>query len=476
VLPTRDRSPGHSLALNASAVVVGEAISRIAAATAFVLLSRVFTPDVYGLLAFAASLTALAMPVVDFGLVTVAGAEVARERHTAGDVLGRVWRIRLALAAASAAVITAFSAVAGLQHLFLVSVIYAAGLFPTALSSTWLAQTLGHPMLFALEKAIQSFALLALVLFAMSAGATPWMIAAAVLVSTVVAVGVATCLSLRTTGVKPIWQPGGERELARQAVPVFLAILPLSLLIPAAGLAVGWLQGMEDLGHFWLAARLLIGGALIGNAVWSSAFPLVSAGHHDRAWQLDTVGDLLWRTLAIGMAGSWLTIVASPVLTSWIFGPLYAGAAPLVRWTGPIITAEAAALVLVRLMPVFGNARSLPRTMSLGVVAGLGVFAVAWRLMGLEAFMAAILAVHVTVLAATLIAWPSSERRRLASPPVWLLSALAAALVIESVVRGWPMDLDVATWVRMIIVLMFSAVLIWTRLRRPLRPGGGSMS
>jgi O-antigen/teichoic acid export membrane protein len=476
VLPTRDRSPAPSLALNASSVVIGEAASRVAATLAFILLSRVFPPEVYGLLAFAASLTALAMPIVDFGLVTVAGAAVARDHDAAGEILGRVWRLRLALAMAGIVVIVAVSAMTGPRELTVLSVVYAAGLIPTAFGATWLAQTLGRPALFALEKTIQSFTLLALVVLVISAEAVPWMVATAVLLSTLMAVAVATPLTLRLTGVTPAWRPGGERELALQALPVFFAILPIGLLLPAVGLAVGWLQGIEDLGNFWVAARLLVAGGLIGNAVWSTAFPLLSAGHRDRAWQIETVADLTWRTLAIGIAGAWLTIAGAPVLTQWVFGPLYDGAAPLVRWTGPIVATEAAGLVLIRLMPVFGNTQGLPRAMALAFAFGAAVFGLLWNIIGVEAFMAAILAVHATVLLAAVSRWPSAERRRLASPPGWFVAALASGLGLESILRMLSVAPDPSVVVRAVVVGAFVSALVWTRLRRPLIPAEGDAS
>jgi hypothetical protein len=84
--------------------------------------------------------------------------------------------------------------------------------------------------------------------------------------------------------------------------------------------------------------------------------------------------------------------------------------------------------------------------------------------------------VHATVLIAALARWPSHERRRLSSPPVWFVVALVAGLVVETVIRTSAMDPDAAAWVRTALVGSFSVLLLWNRLRRPLIPSEGGSS
>jgi hypothetical protein len=56
------------------------------------------------------------------------------------------------------------------------------------------------------------------------------------------------------------------------------------------------------------------------------------------------------------------------------------------------------------------------------------------------------------------------------------LSALAAGLGIETLLYAWPVDVTLAAWVRMVLVVSFSVGLIWSRLRRPLIPTEGASS
>lgn len=433
--PSSGRPSAPSLALNAASIAGGEVVGRIAAMLSFMVLARFFTPEIYGQLAFAASLSAMAAPFVDFGLSSVSGAKISRQPSMAGTIVGQIWGLRLSLALVSIALIGVFGAWYDDGQLLGLSMAYAVGLLPAAFATTWVAYLLGIPRFFFYEKSLQAALFVALVAGAVLTGRRPIAIAAAAVVSAAVAVGGTLPSVIRSSGLAVRWVRTGAIDLLRESFPIFLTLLPAAVLLPLVSLAVGWSVGTEALGLFWLAARLLVLGPIAGNFAATMLVPLLASRPDDRAYRLRMLRAAVWSVCAIGGTAAWFVAVDAEMLVEFLFGPLHAEAAPLVAWTGGIIAAESTSIVLTRLSPYFGTSASLRRSMSAALLLGVAVWAVCWPWLGVPAFMVGMFSMHAGVALFSALSWPAEERRNLLTPPVPAALYLVALSAMEAAIR-----------------------------------------
>jgi polysaccharide transporter, PST family len=414
---------------------VAQVIKVVAQFGAVVVLARLLPPAAFGLVAMTVALSAILEPIRELGL---SSATIQKAEITHAQVSTLFW-INVALGAAvglglflAAPLVAAFY---GQDELVAVTHWLALSFFIGGFGAQHWA-LLRRQMRFGAVAIMETGAelvgfALAIVLALM--GADYWALIAQRLVSaTIVLVG---CLTLCR------WRPGlpsrdaGVRDLFAYGISLtgttVLGLLTRNL----DQVLIGWFWGPNLLGLYERAARLLM--VPINNIAipfYSVGMPALSRLADQAARYRRAYAEMLEKLAMITMPGAALIAITADWTTSVLFGPQWAGAAPVVACFAVVALYQPSVLAVNLLFMTQNRAGEMLRanimdaSLSLAAIAGALTFGVT--------AVAASLAATGVIIRLPLIVWLATRRGPTRAIDVWMTlaaPAVAALLVVASV-------------------------------------------
>lgn len=466
------RSP-LTLARDLFALVGGELLAKIAGFVAFAYLARVLPAESYGSVELAVAVVAVFVLVVDFGFAPIGARELARSPERAAFLAAAIPTLRLALAAASAAVVCTASfaidaapATRTLLRWFAASLLFAPWLL------NWLFQGLNRLLWVPIAQLVRMGTFAALVVLLVDGASDAWMVGASEFAAAAAMAGYYLAAQALTVGVPKLGGPRTElRKLAVEALPVgasrilwalyqYLSTWLVALLV--GGIAVAWfgaahrlatsLGSFVQLYHFNLYPQLVeaVGqGQERVDALMRPSFRVTA-----------------WVGILGGVAGS---LVATP-LCALLYGEPFAASGPafaLLVWTLPIsLVASHARFALI----AGGHQRAELAANAAGAAAALATGVALVPFLGAEGGAIAMLA---GALATWAVAHVAAQRRVGKLPHIGpLLRPALAGAVAAAIALAAPLAGPLAAWQRMgvaVVVYVGLALLLDRALVRDVR-------
>ncbi|MCX7894991.1 MAG: oligosaccharide flippase family protein [Thermoanaerobaculum sp.] len=386
-------------------------------------LVRVLGPGPYGDLAFAQSLTAYFLMVVDYGLVvfgTREAAKVAGDGVLLGKLVTNVVVGRLILAAALfplswsiAHLATSDRTAQGVIMVLYLSVV--AGAF----GLNWLYLAQQRMASLALVNLLVNLAVIAGI-FAVVSGPHDLLKLAWILgLGPVVGNALGLTIGWRTFKLR-LQRPSiaEVRQLGVQGLPIFCSQTAVALYTTLNPFLVGLWSSREAVGLYAAAEKLIRALLRLVTPLWTALFPtMVQTAARSPEKLLVNARKLLLLLWVVCGAAVLVVLAAAPFLVSFLFGPTFAGAVGPLRVLSLLLVLVATSSVLtLQILVPLGHDRLFTAVTLLG---GLGNLALAALLVprGHALGMAwAVVLTEVVVIAASLVALNRVLQRHDPSP------------------------------------------------------------
>jgi len=380
---------------NAGYLFAGEAASRVFGFLTTAVLARRLGLDGFGQIGFAAAVMAYGVVFTDFGLVTVGTRSVARNRSSAGELVGDLTPLRFLLSLGAAAVMVLIALVlpkpAPVKWLL---VLYAGAVVIQSVMLEWVfigAEKMG---LVSISRVVTNCAYFGLVLALVRNAESVLLVP--------VAFGAATALGAlvlflalvprfglpRLRRVTTRW-----RDLLRSAWPIGAASLLTQLHVNLGLVLLGLVATFQQTGIYNSAYRLVFFLMTLDRVFYTAFFPVVSRFLKDQPGRLaELVGTMVRMILALSLplcVGAF--ILARPILGG-VFSVQYADAFPVLRilvWFLPLSMFNSLAGYTLL---AAGNERRFLRNTAIGVGAAVAFNLVAIPLAGATGAALAIVA------------------------------------------------------------------------------------
>jgi O-antigen/teichoic acid export membrane protein len=338
-----------ALARGVSMLSAAEAVRVAVSAALAIYLARRLGVAAFGLWTFALAVTGYPLALVEAGLTWIGTRDVAADPAAARPLVRRIVPVRLALALAGAIVVVvcAFTLTAPGDGR-LVVILAGASLLTMALTIDWVFYGLERRSIVAAVNVLR-VAVFAAAAFAIVRNASQvWIVplfqaageAAAAAVLWIAFAGIAPRQG-RPEGLRYDDERGGRTmDLVRQAAPLTLGQFMRALTLWSAVTILGLRTDAAAVGQFGAAQRLTLLAGGFSTLYFYGYVPLASRAALNGS---AAIADLVRRsvrftalaTLPFAIAA---TLLAGPIVAI-VFGPAYAGAAPVLRilaWTIPI--------------------------------------------------------------------------------------------------------------------------------------------
>jgi len=255
--------------------------------------------------------------LADFGLATLAIREASRAPAAASRVIAVVRRVAVSLAAASSALMVGLALLLGHDAVVVVGIgLCALASIVSALTMPSLVRLTAREQMdrLSLHRVAGSVLASAITVGVLLAGGGVVALLAGSLATSAVMWLFARVLA-GASGPAPAIPPGAGAALLKRAVPFGLLMAGFALYYRVDMVMLEWLAAPGELGRYAAAYRFL--DAVIALAAPGEARRLLEAG---------------WRPLlALGLPLTVGTVVVAGDLVALLFGPEFAGAAPLLR-------------------------------------------------------------------------------------------------------------------------------------------------
>lgn len=424
---------------NAGYLFAGEAASRVFGFLTTAVLARRLGLDGFGQIGFAAAVMAYGVVFTDFGLMTVGTRSVARDRSTAGDLVGDLAPLRFLLGLGAAAVMVLIALVLpkpGIVKWLLV--LYAGAVVVQSVMLEWVfigAEKMG---LVSISRAVTNCAYFGLVLGLVRNAENVLMVPVAFGAATALGALVLFSAFVPRFGLPRLrLGPTQWRDLLKSAWPIGASSLLTQLHVNLGLILLGLVATFQQTGIYNSAYRLVFFLMTLDRVFYTVFFPVVSRFLKDQPGRLaELVGTMVRMILALSIplcVGAF--ILARPILGG-VFSVQYAGAFPVLRilvWFLPLSMFNSLAGYTLL---AAGSERRFLRNTAIGVGAAVVFNLVAVPLAGATGAALAIVAGE-----ACLLALMGQSLLRLVKPRLELrtlapLAASAAMGVVVHLLRG----------------------------------------
>lgn len=320
--------------------LAGERVARAAlTATVLGLVARHLEPVGFGRLNFAIALVAIAIPLANLGLEGIVITEVIRQPGREGAVLGTAFRMRIAAGAVTGILLLAASALtpATRHDMASIAIISISLLFqPAEVVDLWFQRHLQSRNTVAVRLiAVSAGGLLKLGLVLANAGllAFVW---AQVAESAFFAVGLLAAY-IRSPGRTGgwIWDGTIARILWRRGAPLAIAGVVVAFSLRFDQILVREWLGPSMAGIYFASSRLTEIALFAGTATTLSLFPILAASHGKSP---TAFRECVQATFDILSFLGWIVAISFTLVGPWaisfVYGPTYANAAPILIWQG----------------------------------------------------------------------------------------------------------------------------------------------
>ncbi|PYM88738.1 MAG: hypothetical protein DME13_01275 [Candidatus Rokuibacteriota bacterium] len=272
--------------------------------------------------------------LADFGLATLAIRDVSRGPAQAPRVIAVVRRTALTLATAASAAMVGLALLLGHDT----AIVAAIGL--GGLASVVSALTMPSLVLLTAQERMDRLALQRVTGAVLSSAITLGVLLAhggvVALLAGSLAVSTLMCLFARAlagaAGPAPAVPAGAGVALLRRAVPFGLLMAGFALYYRVDMVMLEWLAGPGELGRYAAAYRFLDAIIALAASLGGPLFPRLSSVAVSAPGEARRLLEAGWRPLlALGLPLTVGTVLVAGDLVALLFGPEYAGAAPLLR-------------------------------------------------------------------------------------------------------------------------------------------------
>lgn len=329
------------LAQGVSALTVAEAIRVGVAAALAIYLARRMGAAAFGQWTFAVAVVGYPLALVEAGLTWIGTRDVAAHPASAGRLIARIVPLRLALAVAGCAVVVGCAVALAAPGGGRLVVVFASGsLLTMALTIDWVFYGLERRSIVAAANVVRVLVFAAAALAMVHDASRVWAVPLAQVAGESVA---AALLWIGFRGIAPR-RDGAPvvpvRDLIRQAAPLTASQFMRALTIWSAVTLLGVRTTSAAVGQFGAAQRLTLLAGGFSTLYFYGYVPLAAraarqGGQAIRHLLRHSVALTSLATVSFALAA---TLFATPIV-HLVFGPAYAGAAPVLRiiaWTIPI--------------------------------------------------------------------------------------------------------------------------------------------
>lgn len=392
---------------------IGDAVSKLILFAAFVHIARVLTPERFGEWNLAIALSALLVPVVDFGLGLIGTREVAKEESSFSHYYVHITLLRMIFACASFALLILILSVSNISpQVFTLSVLFGLTYFLLALSATWAYQAKFRPGWFISDKIIQTgvFAILVLLLFEAGTNLV-WLPLFAVL-SLGASVAVLLGGFVRRHFVRPIAL--SLRSFIRKHGSSMLSLFSVGILsqlhVTIGYVVVGAFLGVADVGEYSAAFRIFSVLLIFPNLLWSSFYPLLSRG---------ASSPTLWtRSFGVMMRYQWAAVWFFVAIATWypteflslLYAERYMGSRGLLQILLLSLSASFLSMALLRTLPALGRERQSLMILAVATAIHLPLATILTLDRGIIGAGLALLVTELFSFGAILLLWPDFRK------------------------------------------------------------------
>jgi O-antigen/teichoic acid export membrane protein len=406
------------LVRNLTIQTVSEAVALACGLASAVLLSRHLGVAGFGVFNYTFAFIYFFLTLNDLGLNTIAVREISRDAARAGEILGNLLSLRLALSAGVLAIAWIAIWLWPMDDVLRRPLALFALILPlTALNAPALIfQTAMRFEFAATAQIVTRLSGLALMALVALAGRGVTAMLGALLAAELCGVLVTWLLARRLVRIPWRCDPAQWRVLMRAALPLAVGILLASVVNRIDFIMLERMASIEDVGLYGAAYRVTSMLEKFPLFVMATLYPIMSRlAVEDVARLREVYVRAIWRFAAIGVILGAAVAIAAPALLASVFGEPYRAAAPALRWlvcaTGCLYLAMTGGNLLI----ASGRARDNAVALAAGAAANAGLNVVLIPSRGIEGAALATAASFAIVLAITLVAVERHFARGLAA-------------------------------------------------------------
>ena len=323
------------LVRNLTIQTLSEAVALGCGLASAVLLSRHLGLAGYGVFTYVFAFIYFFLSLNDLGLNTVAVREISQSPSRAGEILGTLLSLKMALAGIVLMIawITIWlwpmdDALRKPLALFALILPLTALNAPALIFQTEMRFELG-----AIAQVVTRLAGLAFMALMALAGRGVTAMLGALLAAEILGVVIIWLLAKRLVAIAPRIDVARWRRLLRAALPLAVGLLLVSVVSRIDFIMLERMASIESVGLYGAAYRITSMLEKFPLFVMSTLYPIMSRLAVDDVPRLrDVYVRALWRFAAVGLALGVLVAVIAPWLLATVFGEPYRAAAPALRW------------------------------------------------------------------------------------------------------------------------------------------------
>jgi lipopolysaccharide exporter len=340
--PESGATSGHSATPSARSLTRATVISlclRLAGLavgmTTTAILARYLAPAGYGQLSLAITLAAGTAQVGDMGLALSVASRIASSRDgTAGSILGTGLALRTAAALICTAALLLATAAGAFEGSGTAVAMVALSVPLSAASILTAGSTAKfRPEIAAALSMLQGFLWLGAVLIAWSTGHGLVWLAGAQVVVVVLQTAIGVLLNRR---IIPLARPSIRHlvAIAKATWPLAISGLATMAYYRIDSLILFHAKGADELGYYSAAYKFIDVAQIIPSVVVAPLLPII-ARNRDNSRRTSVIFSLASRiSMTVGIGTAVMLLVLAPMITSLVYGDLFASAVTPLRWLG----------------------------------------------------------------------------------------------------------------------------------------------
>jgi polysaccharide transporter, PST family len=415
---------------------LGDLSSRVVALFAFFYTVRILGPEKLGLVSYAASITGLFLPVVDYGLGFIGTREVSKDRSLLQLYVKLIVVCRLFLWILSTAGLLLFLSLSDLSaETQRILILYQLTIVPFVFSMTWASQGIGKTGWFAFDKNVQALLyLVGVVLFVRSAQQYDRLPVLQTLAGLIPAIIILWYLLFNEKNDSHAFHYRHAVRLLQSTFVLFVPLMISQINIPSTLLIVKHMTSLEDVGIYSVSARCMVVFAIFPNLLWSSYYPVISKTTSPE--QMSKMGQVLYKySILIGFVPALFGLFYARDLLDLLFGPGYSRALFSFRVFSVVMLLQSVFIVFTRIMPAVGMDTMFRRLIIVETVGQLILASLLVKIMGLDGGAVSFLSIDLIIVYITLRIMKNKMNLKLWKAPLYALGTILFSLFISELVR-----------------------------------------
>ncbi len=310
---------------NLISLSLGEVVSKILGFIATIYLARTLTPDYYGHIGFAISVTSYFSLIINFGFDTIGIRESSRNPHLINKLVNNIVALRVLFTCIAFLLISIFLIFSDFEKSrLLVLIIFSFLLFSNTFSFQWIFKGMNRMKPIAYAQIIGSLIILIFILFFVKSP-DDLLIAAIITVCASLFPAIYLYYYYRQTGKtlsfecdKTFW-----RYLVREAYPIFISAAAITIYYNLDIVLLGFMRSTKEVGEYAAAYRIHATMIVPASLILSSLIPQLSKSFEKLENQRNISYQYARLMFLTGIPLSAFVFFNSSSILSLIFGSAY---------------------------------------------------------------------------------------------------------------------------------------------------------